>query len=109
MRALEKPFHALAAAIPLTLSKEIEVLTWGAIYKSIHEKIAALRNAPHTQARDEEIAFYAQANKEFGYFQYTWRDFVAHARKSYDPKQALSVVEHVIEFIDLLSQKGLKE
>jgi hypothetical protein len=86
-----------------------QVSSWGKIHREIDNKVKQLRNVKHTSSRDADLAFFSEANMEFGYFKDAWRNFVAHSRKTYDSPQALSALQHVIKFIEGLSQKGLKE
>jgi hypothetical protein len=107
---LEKPICSVADAIGgVNLPKGIELSTWGQIHREINNKVTSLRNAPHTVARDEEIAFYSILDLEFGYFNDIWRRFVAHSRESYDAPQAKSAMGHVAEFVGQAAKKGLKE
>jgi hypothetical protein len=108
MRAIEKPFQSLAKELRVVLSKDIELATWGDLYQGIDKKLGILRNQKHTKKRDEEPAFYCQANLEFGYFKDAWRNFMAHARKDYDGPQAVSVLNHVVAFVEILATR-LKE
>jgi hypothetical protein len=108
MRALERPFQSLAKELRVSLSKDIELATWGQLHVEIDKKLGILRNQKHTIKRDQELAFYSQANLEFGYFKDTWRNFVAHARKDYDGPQAISALNHVVAFVEILGTR-LKE
>jgi len=82
MRAIETPIKAIAKRLRVKLAKDIDLATWGDIHREIDNKIKALRLTRHTKRRDEEIAFYAEANTEFGYFKDVWRNFVSHSRKN---------------------------
>ena len=109
MRALEQPFRTLAKDLRVTLSKDIELATWGDLYREVDKKLGILRNQRHTTKRDSALDFYCRVNLEFGYFKDAWRNFVAHDRKDYDGPQAVSALNHVIAFIETLANNGMKE
>ncbi len=106
MRAIEKPFQSLAKDLQIQISKEIEFSTWGELHRKIDERIAVLRPQKQTKKGKEELAFYCQANLEFGYFKDAWRNFVMHAHKDYDGPQALSALNHVIAFVEILATRS---
>jgi hypothetical protein len=108
MRALEKPFRVLAKELRVQLSKEVQFSTWGELHREIDERIVGLRSQKQTKKRNEELAFYCQANLEFGYFKDAWRNFVMHVHKDYDGPQAISALNHVIAFVEILATR-LKE
>lgn len=53
--------------------------------------------------KNERMQFLSEAAKEFFYFKDGWRNYVAHARGTYDEHQAASVLEHTRTFMNHLS------
>ena len=66
------------------------------------EKIAKRKAGP---SRDAALEFYRGALGEFEAFKDTYRNNVMHVRKAYDEPQALSVMNHVREFMIRLAAK----
>jgi hypothetical protein len=105
MRSLEKPIHALAKKLRVKLSKHIDLATWGEIHTSIKTKTDRMRNKRHTKARDKQLKFYSDAGAEFGFLKDSWRNYVSHARETYNPLQALQAFQHSMAFIENLAPR----
>lgn len=109
MRSLEQPIQALAANIPVTMSKDIDVACWGDFIGAIDKQLMHLRNTPHTSERDKRLQFFSEARMKFACFKDAWRNFVAHGRQSYDADSAFAVLSETSAFVEKLAQEGLRE
>ena len=67
-------------------------------------------NGPHagTDWREKQQML-AEIAKEFRYFKDAWRNHAMHHREYYDEPQALSVLNHVREFMQHMVVSGFKE
>lgn len=108
MRAVEHGLRAFAADVELTF----DVQQWGNIIDEIESKIKgwSTNGIPGMAKadKDERLQFLSAAAKEFTYFKDGWRNYVAHAKVPYTEGQALTVLNHVVDFIERLSD-SLKE
>lgn len=120
MRVLEHGLRWLASQInagpfPLTLKKDVELEQWGNIIDNIQARINEELEPPRagqpprpqkTAARDELLAFYSKAAKEFMYFKEAWRNHVMHNRNvPHDQDTSRSVLNHVTTFMKILGEK----
>jgi hypothetical protein len=100
MRVLEKGLKALATDVGKTFDRQ----QWHNIIDEIESAISDLQKTlPRGVARDERLMFLSAAAKEFRYFKDGWRNYVAHGRADYDSPQALSVINHVHDFMNHLA------
>ena len=101
MRVLEHGLRALAADLGLTY----DVQQWYNIINEIESEIRKQGNMPKSAAKTERLRFLAEAAKEFVYFKDGWRNYVSHARGTYDEHQARNILEHVRSFMNVLSSE----
>ena len=110
MGVLEHGLRWLAAQFPnLTLTKPVELENWENIVNNIQARIdeELKRNAPRTEQRDEDLAFYGKVASEFRYFKDAWRNHVMHNRYDpYDAGMAQSVIGHVATFMKVLAERA---
>lgn len=103
MRAVEHGLRALASDVGLTF----DVQNWQNIINEIEAKIEGWRKSGipgMTKAeKDERLQFLSEAAKEFAYFKDGWRNYAAHAKVPYSEHQALTVMNHVVDFTERLS------
>lgn len=105
MRALEGGLRALAIDVGVTWTVE----QWHVIINQIEKAIKELGNTlPKGQEKSDRLQFLSEAAKEFAWFKDGWRNYAAHARKSYDDTQALKTLEHTCAFFEVIS-RHLKE
>jgi len=104
MRVLERGLGALA----LRFGVSIEHTNWQNVIEQIE---ATIRKMDSSFGKDwkEQQKFYSQAASQFMFFKDAWRNHVMHARDVYDEGKALSVLTHVREFMEALTQGGLTE
>ena len=106
MRILEKGLGAIAADVGLTF----DLQQWHNIIEQIESKIAEERKTlPKGASRNDRLQFLSESTKEFFHFKDGWRNHVAHGRGNYDEHQALSVLEHVRTFMNLLASRLSEE
>jgi hypothetical protein len=105
MRALEHGLRALATDVGLTF----DVQNWQNIINEIDAQIGEWRKSGipgmDKPAKDARLQFLSEAAKEFAYFKDGWRNYVAHAKVPYTPHQAHTVLTHVADFIERLSDQ----
>lgn len=108
MRALEHALGALASDVGLIF----DVQNWQNIINDIEAKIEGWRKngIPEMDkaAKDKRLQFLSEAAKEFAYFKDGWRNYAAHAKVPYTEHQARTVLSHVADFTERLSEH-LKE
>lgn len=106
MRAVEIGLRVLAKELRVTFPDPIDYQEWHTIIEKIQSE--ATTRCDRLQGREAKTAarsFYNGAVGEFRAFKDAWRNHVMHARDSYDEPQALSVMNHVGEFMQRLSAK----
>jgi hypothetical protein len=108
MRAAEIGLRSLAEATGVTFPFPIELADWQNQIEKVEAEIKQLAALPKSVKKDEDLSFYSEAATHFRYFKDAWRIRVSHARETYEEGQALSVLNHVREFFDVLA-KRLKE
>lgn len=101
MRILEYGLKALAKEVSLTF----DVQQWENIIDQIEAEIKRQGSQPKSVAKDERLQFLSEAAKQFTYFKDGWRNYVSHARASYDMSQAYSALDHVKSFMIQLSSR----
>ena len=76
-------------------------------WQNIIEQIASnLKSAPRGPDRD----FYLEVNAQFGFLKDAYRNHSEHARDDhYDMPKALSILNHVRDFMQAIEKDGLKE
>lgn len=106
MRAAEIALRLMA--IGLNISKP-ENLQWQTIIEQIEKEIKKFQQLPNTtENKKEDLTFYSNAATQFMYFKDAWRNHVSHSRTFYDEEDSLMIMNHVRDFIEVLSAK-LKE
>jgi hypothetical protein len=60
---------------------------------------------PKGESRNRRLQFLSEAAKEFQYFKDGWRNYVSHGRGEYDDHLAQSVMQHVRQFMTILSRE----
>lgn len=105
MRAAEIGLRSLATYLDVTFQFPIELADWKNIIDQVEKQIKVKQQLPKGASKDEELKYCSQAATHFRYFKDAYRIFVAHARSTYDDEEALSIMEHTIEFLKGLSIK----
>jgi hypothetical protein len=101
MRVLERGLRALAADVGLPFKPD----SWGGIIDDIEKKVQSLQSkqdkTPNKKAR---LHFYSQCIPEFRHFKDAWRNYVMHVAEPCDAEKAESVMGHVRDFMQRLSE-----
>jgi hypothetical protein len=109
MGVLQKGLEALAIHLKVSFPSRLDTQQWQAIIdklqSEINEQTKAARQKPKSEARDEELKFYANTSLQFGYFKDAWRNDTAHFRQNYESDEARTVLTHVKNFMTALSQR----
>lgn len=107
MRAAEMGMRALAKERRVVLKKNRELAwaDWHELLAGIDKQITAIANKKRGSARDRALLFYRGILGEFEAFKDVYRNNIMHARETYDMPRALSVLNHVREFMERLSDK----
>ncbi|WP_376987341.1 hypothetical protein [Bosea sp. R86505] len=105
MRALETGLNALAAEVVVKPG----VQNWQPIIDQIEAAIKTEgQRLPAGTAKAARLQFLSEAAKEFSHFKDGWRNHIAHNRSTYGEPQALTVLNHVRSFFDVIARE-LKE
>ena len=104
MRVLERGLGVLATKFKVPF----EHTNWHNVIEQVE---AAVRKMDSSFGADwkEQQKFYSQAASQFMFFKDAWRNHVMHARDVYDEGKALSIFNHVDEFMKALAEGGLSE
>jgi hypothetical protein len=105
MRAGEIGVRALSDDLGVTFTVPADLLQWQEHQNQISSKIKDIKNQPKTAKRDEDLGFYSPAAAQLQYFNDGWRIRVAHARKSYEEGEAISVLNHANDLITILAAR----
>jgi hypothetical protein len=99
MLVLERGLNALAATVGVPYQRS----NWQNIIDQIASK---LKSTPKGTERD----FYVEVNAQFGFLKDAYRNHSEHARDDhYDMSKALSILNHVLGFMQALEKGGLSE
>jgi hypothetical protein len=77
---------------------------WKNVIDRIEKAIRQLEALPKGASKTEKVQFCSEAASQFRYFKDAWRNHVAHARKSYDSREANSIWNHTGEFMEALAE-----
>jgi hypothetical protein len=99
MFVLERGLNTLAAKVRVPYQRS----NWQNIINQIASK---LKSAPKGTERD----FYVEVNAQFGFLKDAYRNHSEHARDDrYDMPKALSILNHVLGFMQALEKGGLSK
>jgi hypothetical protein len=99
MLVLERGLNALAKKLGIPFNHT----NWQQIIDEIARKVKSL-------ARGPERDFYIKANAQFGFAKDAYRNHSQHAHDDpYDIEKALSILNHVRDFMQVLEKEGLSE
>lgn len=106
MRVAEIGLRVLAKDRRVSFTKgPIELATWEQIIRELEDSEEKIHNYPKTLAREEQYQFYHGALMEIRRFKNVWRNNIMHTRDEYDRNQALSVFNHVRDFVTILASR----
>jgi hypothetical protein len=109
MRAAEIGVRVLGKELGVEFpDKPIELAEWQNILDKCDSIIGKMKEMPRGTEKDENLNFYSQAAVQFRYFKDAWRVRVAHARETYEERDAIKVFTHTHEFFETLATR-LKE
>jgi hypothetical protein len=112
MGVLQEGLHSLARNLGVQFErKPIELQNWENIIDKIENRIDAERKIdghptpPERLAQNQRLQFLSEAALQFRFLKDAWRNYACHFRTHYDPLQAMSILAHVKEFMELLSSR----
>jgi hypothetical protein len=105
MGVVQAGLHALATDLGVKFSYSIDLAEWGSVIGKIEDEIKPFREGPRTDEKDRKLSFYSGCASQFRYFKDAWRNHVAHMREEYDRDQAHSILLHVRDFMERMSQR----
>jgi HEPN domain-containing protein len=109
MRAAEIGVRVLGNELGVEFpDKPLELAEWQNILDKSDSIIGEMKKMRRGTDKDEKLNFYSQAAVQFRYFKDAWRVRVAHARESYEERDAIKVFTHTHEFFETLATR-LKE
>jgi hypothetical protein len=101
MRVLEIGLTALSDEVGATTKRP----DWHNVVTEIENRIAAISTTqPLPPDWKAKAHFYAGLALHFRFLKDAWRNYVAHAKETYDAGTALSVLTHVSEFMQQLAK-----
>ena len=95
MRAVQHALHLLAARVNVAFARDIELLNWGEIIKSIDKRLKEIEQTPKTASRDQQLQFATAASSHFFAIKEAWRNYVMHGRSTYDEVEARTIAQAV--------------
>jgi hypothetical protein len=99
MLVLERGLNVLATKVEVSYERT----NWQTIIDGISTKLKSLPRGP-------DLNFYREVNAQFGFLKDAYRNHSEHARDDhYDMPKALSILNHVREFMQALEKGGLSE
>jgi hypothetical protein len=102
MRVLEVGLNALAARFGVPSDHT----NWGTMIDAIQK---AIKNIDKDSARPDkwkdDREFYSQCTSHFDVVKDAWRNYTAHARGKYDPKEAQDMLRNVRGFMEKLATR----
>jgi len=112
MRVAEYGLRALARKMKVKLTDKrkpqpIEYGTWEKIIVQLNNRIEEAHQLAQTAIREKKLEFYADMAEQCGYLKDLWRNPVSHARRSYNPGEAMGVKQRVGDFMQKLT-RGLR-
>jgi hypothetical protein len=105
MRALELALHKWAAHLGVDQFSAIKLENWKNILDAAERKIKALEHQTKGANKDAELTYYSETLAHYRVIKDAWRNHVAHARERYDEGRAMSIMNHVGEFMNLLAAR----
>jgi hypothetical protein len=105
MRAVEVGMRWLADELNVTFPFPKELADWANLIDKIEAEIRKLKDNPKSTEKDEDLKFYSDAGMQFRYFKDGWRIRVAHTRETYDEGQALTALDHSVNFFETLAKR----
>ncbi len=106
MRVAEVGLRALARDRQVQFPKApIELASWEEIIRKLEDAEERIHQYPKTLHREQQYEFYHGALMEVRRFKNVWRNNIMHARDDYDRNQALSVFNHVRDFMIVLANR----
>lgn len=112
MRAAERAMRVLARRLKVSFSYPLEYAEWGTVIGKMLFQLEARQKKAQAAKRgpkkDAELRFYSGAIHQCNFLNDFWRVEAAHARKQYNSREALNVLNHVRDFMQTLAER-LKE
>ena len=105
MRAAERALHAHAEMLGVKFPFSIDLADWKNVIEGIEAKVVNLKVLPKSDTKSDETTFHSKAANQYWYLKDAWRNHVAHAREDYDQHQARTILTHVADLIEHLSQR----
>lgn len=105
MRALELSLHQWARQLGVSQFDAIELENWRTILNAADKTIRELEQQPKSIAKDSDLKYYSETLAQYRAIKDAWRNHVAHGRDRYDEGRALSIMNHVREFMVLLASR----
>lgn len=101
MRALEAPLRWMTEELGVPFGDD----GWQVVINNMEATIREEgRSLPRGSAKSERLRFLGEAAKEFVYFKDGWRNYAAHAKASYDHRDALTVLDHTGAFMRMMAK-----
>ena len=91
------------------IKRRVRAPNWENIINDIEAAIRKINGPSSGSDWKSKQQFYSDAAKDFRYFKDAWRNHAMHSREYYGAPEALTIINHVKEFMKHLAEKGLCE
>ena len=69
------------------------------------KKLKSIEQQPKSPQRDADLEYFGDSSAHFRAIKDAWRNHVAHAKRTYDERQATSIFTHVRSFFQTLAMR----
>ena len=108
MRIAEHGLRSLANELGIGLSDHVDLESWKVVIDQINKAIKRFEeSAPKSAEKSKRLTVYATSAVTIGHFKNAWRNHVAHARGSYEAREAMRIWDHVRAFMEELAMAGI--
>jgi hypothetical protein len=105
MRAVELALHKWSDDLGVPLKVPAEQANMQEILNLADKKLKGIEQLPKTPQRDADLEYFGDASAHFRAIKDAWRNHVAHAKRTYDERQATSILNHVRSFFQKLATR----
>jgi hypothetical protein len=103
MRAAEQAMRKIAAELGIELTQEEQ---WKNVVDQIEAKARAIEGKQGYKGKKADQQFYSDAALQLGLMKDAWRNYTAHAKVTYQPPEALDIMQATCRFLDKVASRG---
>ena len=105
MRATECALHRWASDLNVPLNRPVEQANWQEILDASEKKLKGIGQQPRSTQRDLDLEYFNETAVHFSYIKDAWRNHVSHSKRTYDEREAISILTHVRSFMEKLASR----